>query len=132
MRRELPPVITQGPAHLISKESRLTIGAEPVRGIATRYFLIKCSAMFRGRFKTDAVIPESGIYRVMHAAHRLPHEVTLLKGEKFPKCQKCSHAVTFKLLRALNYSAAVKDSSWRITLYELPVVENDLPSIKTG
>jgi hypothetical protein len=69
---------------------------------------------------------------VTHAAHRLPHEVTLLKGEKFPKCQKCSDAVTFKLIRALNYSTAVKDSSWRVTLYELPVLESNLPSTKTG
>jgi hypothetical protein len=88
--------------------------------------------MLRGRFKTDGVIPQSGIYRVYHAAHRLPHEVTLLKGEKFPKCQKCSDAVTFKLLRALDYQSAIKDSSWRVTLYELPVLEGDLPTTRTG
>jgi hypothetical protein len=76
-------------------------------------------------FKTGAVIVHSGIYRVVHAAHRVPHEVTLLKGETFPKCQKCHEAVTFTLLRALNYQTVVQDDSWRITLYELPVIEDD-------
>ena len=88
--------------------------------------------MVRGRFKTGGAIPQNGIYQVYHRAHRLPHEVTLLKGEKFPKCQKCSDAVRFKLVRALNYQTAVKDTSWRVTLYELPVLESDLVSSKTG
>lgn len=88
--------------------------------------------MLRGRFTTDGTIPQSGIYRVYHRSHRLPHEVTLLKGEKFPKCQKCPEAVRFKLLRALNYQAALRDSSWRVTLYELPVLAEDVPETRTG
>jgi len=88
--------------------------------------------MLRGRFKTDGVIPQSGIYRVHHKQHRLPHEVTLLRGEKFPKCQKCSDAVSFKLVRPLNYQSAIKDSSWRVALYELPCDDGDLPRTKTG
>jgi hypothetical protein len=44
------------------------------------------------RFGTGAVIPSTGIYRVIHRAHRLPHEATLFKGETFPKCQKCGYA----------------------------------------
>lgn len=88
--------------------------------------------MSRGRFRTEEIIPASGIYRVYHSAHRLPHEVTLLKGERFPKCQKCSDTVTFKLVRALAYQTAVKGSSWRIALYELPVNEPVVPAKKTG
>jgi hypothetical protein len=92
-------------------------------------FLVKSSAMSGGRFKTGAAIPKSGIYRVIHSAHRLPHEVTLLEGENFPKCQKCADAVTFKLIRALNSRTVVTEFSWRVTLYELPVIEdNALPS----
>jgi len=83
-------------------------------------------------FRTGTAIPHSGIYQVIHSAHRLPHEVTLLKGEKFPKCQKCREEVTFTLLRALNYSTAVRDPSWRVTLYELPVIEDERPSAQTG
>jgi hypothetical protein len=81
--------------------------------------------MAGGMFSTGELIEESGIYRVCHSAHRLPHEVTLLKGEKFPKCQKCADEVKFELVRALQYSTAVKDFDWRVTLYELPVVDED-------
>jgi hypothetical protein len=88
--------------------------------------------MHRGRFKTGTVIPASGIYSVHHLAHRLPHEVTLLKGEIFPKCQKCADAVTFKLVKMSTYQTAARDSSWRITLYELPVLDGDDASTKVG
>jgi hypothetical protein len=76
--------------------------------------------MLRGKFKTGAVIPASGIYQVIHSAHRLPHEVTLLRGETFPKCQKCANAVT-----------VIRELPWRLTLYELPVLD-DPASTKTG
>ena len=88
--------------------------------------------MHRGTFKTGTVIPASGVYSVHHSGHRLPHEVTLLKGEIFPKCQKCADQVTFKLIRALTYQTAAKDSSWRVTLYELPVIDGDDASEKVG
>jgi hypothetical protein len=84
------------------------------------------------RFKTGAAIATSGIYRVVHSAHRLPHEVTLLQGENFPKCQKCADAVTFTLIRALNYRTVVTEFSWRVTLYELPVIEDDALPSKAG
>jgi hypothetical protein len=83
--------------------------------------------MSGGWFNTGAVIPASGVYRVAHSAHRLPHEVTLLKGETFPKCQKCSDAVTFTLLRAIQYQDVVREFQWRVTLYELPVVDDEAP-----
>jgi hypothetical protein len=83
-------------------------------------------------FRTGMLIPSSGIYQVVHSAHRLPHEVTLLKGETFPKCQKCHEEVTFHLLGALDYSTVVRDFSWRITLYELPVLEDEGTSTQTA
>ena len=113
---------------LTSKEVKLTTAMENRCAI----FLLRFRPMLRGRFKTGGMIPQSGIYRVYHRSHRLPHEVTLLKGEKFPKCQKCSEGVSFKLIRGLSYQKAIKDSSWRVALYELPVLESDLPSTKTG
>jgi hypothetical protein len=75
-----------------------------------------------GSFKTGTIIPASGIYRVSHSAHRLPHEVTLLKGETFPRCQKCVDAVTFDLVRAMDVAPRFL---WRIMLYELPVLEDN-------
>ena len=92
-------------------------------------FLVNFSAMSGGRFKTGTVIPDSGIYRVLHSAHRLPHEVSLLEGERFPKCQKCAEAVTFKLIRAVQHSSVRPEFTWQVTLYELPVLEDDdIPS----
>ena len=95
-----------------------------MKGNGNKVFLIHSSAMSGGRFKTGAVIPDSGIYRVMHSTHRLPHEVTLLKGATFPKCQKCADAVSFKLIRALD-NKAVTRFSWRVILCELPVLDDD-------
>jgi len=93
-----------------------------------RMFLVKSSAMPGRRYKTGAAIPDSGIYRVIHSAHRLPHEVTLLQDETFPKCQKCAEAVTFELVRTVT----VTRFSWQATLYEVPVLEGNGASSKTG
>jgi hypothetical protein len=97
-------------------------------GNRNQIFLVKSFAMPGRSFKTGAIIPDSGIYRVSHSAHRLPHEVTLLKGETFPKCQRCADTVTFELVRAMDVTTRF---SWRVTLYELPVLDDVAPS-KTG
>lgn len=77
-------------------------------------------------FRTNEVVPRSGIYRVRHKKHRLPHEVTLLRDQQFPKCAKCQNAVTFELLRAMKGEPDVStEFSTRIYLYELPVFEDD-------
>ena len=53
-------------------------------------------------FHTEELVPESGVYRVMHAKHRLPHEVTLLKGQLFPRCGQCAEHVTFEAIRLVS------------------------------
>ena len=35
------------------------------------------------RFQTGDVVPQTGIYRVAHLAHRLPHEVVIFAGDRF-------------------------------------------------
>jgi hypothetical protein len=78
------------------------------------------------KFHTDEVIPQSGIYRVRHRKHRLPHEVTLLRDQKFPRCAKCEQAVVFELVQAAQPQTDVTtDYSARILLYELPVLDGD-------
>lgn len=67
-------------------------------------------------FRTGAPIPESGIYRVIHKAHRLPHEVTLVWGQAFPRCAKCRDAVKFELIRA---AELLNEHAFRVYLYEL-------------
>ncbi len=70
-------------------------------------------------YSTGQTVPESGIYRVVHAEHRLPHEVTLLRGEEFPRCCKCSGSVSFEVVRL----APQLTSRNRVILYELPELD---------
>lgn len=72
-------------------------------------------------FETGDSAPEAGIYLVVHSAHRLPHEVVVSKGQKFPKCQKCGDAVLFELLHTASdlFPQRIK------FIYELPVIEED-------
>lgn len=75
-------------------------------------------------YKSSEPIPESGIYRVLHAQHRLPHEVTLIEGQTFPPCAKCRAEVRFELVRLLPELARERRGS--VSLYSLPVLDEDL------
>lgn len=70
-------------------------------------------------FTTGALAPETGIYRVVHTGHRLPHEVVILKGQRFPRCAKCNGSVLFELAHA----APDLFQSSICHVYKLPVVE---------
>jgi hypothetical protein len=81
----------------------------------------------RSVFRTDELVPQSGIYRVRHQKHRLPHEVTLLRDQQFPKCAKCQDAVLFEVVRAVTFTEESLERTPQIRLYELPVFENETP-----
>jgi hypothetical protein len=74
-------------------------------------------------FCSGDVAPETGIYCVFHGEHRLSHEVTVLKGNLFPVCSKCTNQVHFELVRAV--PLAYTDSEFRVVLNSLPVFEED-------
>jgi hypothetical protein len=84
-------------------------------------FLVKSnSTRANGRkrpFVTGEPIPESGIYRVLHDTHRLPHEVTLFSDQVFPRCAKCKDAVKFELIHAA--TDLLNEHGFRVNLYEL-------------
>jgi hypothetical protein len=65
-------------------------------------------------YKTGQVVPYSGIYRVSHTEHRLPHEVTLLRANPFPPCSQCENNVNYQLLREVTVD------SFAITLNAIP------------
>jgi hypothetical protein len=51
-------------------------------------------------FKSGEIVPQSGIYRIPHdPAHTEAHEVTVIKGRRFPTCRHCK-SVRFELVRA--------------------------------
>lgn len=62
-------------------------------------------------------ILESGIYWVYHRNHRLPHEVTLLRDQLFPKCVKCEDSVYFELVRS---APDITLAPFKVALYALP------------
>jgi len=70
-------------------------------------------------YETGAVVPETGIYLVVHSAHRLPHEVVVIQGQRFPRCQKCGDAVLFELL----HSAPDLYRHTTAFIYELPAFD---------
>ena len=85
--------------------------------------LVKSAPTKTVKHHTDETVPKSGIYRVRHSKHRVPHEVTLLRDERFPRCAKCDSAVVFELVRAADEGAAIL--GLRICLYELPVADDE-------
>jgi hypothetical protein len=76
-------------------------------------------------FRTGKIVLESGTYRVRHPKHRLPHEVTLLRDNTFPRCAKCRDSVIFELLQAARNDRSTTGLSTRIDLYELPVMDDE-------
>jgi hypothetical protein len=68
-------------------------------------------------------VPESGIYRVSHSPHRLPHEVILLRGKSFPRCEQCGEEVIFQLVQPAPHITS--DSGFRVILFSLPVIPED-------
>ncbi len=70
-------------------------------------------------YETGVIAPETGIYRVVHSMHRLPHEVVILRGQRFPKCQLCMDSVLFELV----HRAPDLFRHTTYITYELPVIE---------
>jgi len=73
------------------------------------------------RYSTGDLVPATGIYRVTHNLHRLPHEAVLLANERFPKCARCNDEVLFELA----YPAPDLLPTHRNRIYELPIIEDD-------
>jgi len=67
-------------------------------------------------------IPESGIYRVVHRSHRLPHEVTLLRDQLFPRCTRCEDSVSFELLRS---APDITLAPFKVALYAIPASDEE-------
>ena len=54
-------------------------------------------------FVSGDMVPQSGIYRITHdPAHMEVHEVTALKGHRFPHCRHCKH-LRFELVHGARY-----------------------------
>lgn len=69
-------------------------------------------------FAVGETIVHTGIYRVVHAGHRVSHFVVLLSGQNFPRCARCGDHVLFQFCRAT--AAIHHDPQFRVHLYEIP------------
>ncbi len=87
-----------------------------LRLVASRSRVRKAEKQFRCGEK----IPENGIYRVVHRSHRLPHEVTLLRDQLFPRCIKCEDSVYFELVRS---APDLPQTSFKVALYAIPCAD---------
>ncbi|HZS28712.1 MAG TPA: hypothetical protein VFB76_15905 [Candidatus Angelobacter sp.] len=55
------------------------------------------------RFKPGEIVPDSGVYWVIHKEHRPAHLNELRAAETFPHCKQCKDEVRFELLSDANY-----------------------------
>jgi hypothetical protein len=76
----------------------------------------------RSRYQPGELVPESGVYRVTHDSHRLMHEATLLKGDRFPICRECKEGVRFELRRVIK-NATRLPSGYHAILEDYPESE---------
>jgi hypothetical protein len=99
-----------------------------MRAKQPKLFLVKSAAIGRGKqqvtFRTGEKILRSGIYQVIHRKHRVPHEVTLVRDQLFPRCAKCHDEVRFRLVRGAKLPEVENEASTHIYLYELPVLDD--------
>jgi hypothetical protein len=93
-------------------------GKRKLRLVKSQHNLSKSTEQFRCGDK----ILESGIYRVYHGNHRLPHEVTLLRDQLFPRCVKCEDSVYFELVRS---APDITFAPFKVALYALPANDEE-------
>ena len=85
----------------------------------------------KSKFRVGEVIPASGIYEVLHLDHRVRHDVTLLKHERFPPCNKCGDNVYFELVREV--PEINKDHyDFKVRLFEIPHPEEEEQAEETA
>ena len=74
---------------------------EKLTGLALLQFLVLATEIRGGKLESSSrlepgdVAPRSGVYRVHHYAHRMPHLVIVPAGTTLPKCKRCGEKVRF-------------------------------------
>lgn len=59
-------------------------------------------------YKPGEIVPQSGVYTITHdPVHAdMPHEVTVIKGRRFPTCRHCK-GITFQLAHAAKHVSEI-------------------------
>jgi hypothetical protein len=60
-------------------------------------------------YRPGAIVPQSGVYTITHdPVHAdIPHEVTVIKGRRFPTCRHCK-GVRFELAHAARHVSEIE------------------------
>jgi hypothetical protein len=60
-------------------------------------------------YRPGDIVPQSGIYTITHdPVHaEMPHEVTVIKGRRFPTCRHCK-GISFQLAHAAKHVSEVE------------------------
>ena len=53
-------------------------------------------------YRSGQRVPQTGLYRVIHYQHRLPHNAVMTEDDLFPQCNKCGLRVAFTLSQTAN------------------------------
>jgi YjzC-like protein len=63
-------------------------------------------------FHPGQIVPESGIYRITHDTQHAnsEHEVTVIKGRRFPTCRHCQ-GISFELVHAAKHVGEIEHFS---------------------
>ena len=66
-------------------------------------------------FRPGQIVPQSGVYRITHDPLHpdMPHEVTVIKGRRFPTCRHCK-GISFELAMRPSMSARSTTSKRRM------------------
>ena len=51
------------------------------------------------QYASGSRVPQTGIYEMIHHGQAQAHEVVLIQGNLFPRCEGCRKDVRFRLLR---------------------------------
>jgi len=60
-------------------------------------------------YKPGEIVPWSGIYKISHDRDHpeMPHEVTVIKGRRFPTCRHCE-GMSFELVHAAHHVEEIR------------------------
>jgi len=69
-------------------------------------FELMHAAKHAQEFRPGQIVPESGIYRISHDVQHAAdeHEITVIKGRRFPTCRHCQGA-SFELMHAAKHAS---------------------------
>src|SRR3954452_12221484 len=85
-------------------------------------------------FHPGQIVPESGVYRITHdPVHAdMPHEVTVIKGRRFPTCRHCK-GISFELAHAAKHVGEIDhlEEAHASAKYPLPAAGMARPVART-